>query len=65
MQNCGITDWGCTVVQKLLETNKEIVVFDIRKNDIVNMTAIASIISILGTHTTGSDITEVIVQQIS
>ncbi|KAF6202463.1 hypothetical protein GE061_004864 [Apolygus lucorum] len=55
MQNCGITDRGCSVVLKLLETNKEIVVFDIRKNDIINMTANASIISILGSHTKETD----------
>ncbi|BES98084.1 centrosomal protein 78kDa [Nesidiocoris tenuis] len=58
MQNCGITDWGCSAVHKLLETNKEIVVFDLRKNDIVDMTAIASMISILGSHMTGDDMTE-------
>lgn len=55
MQNCGITDWGCTLIQKLLNIDTEIVIFDVRKNPINDINMIANIVQTLAINSTEDD----------
>ncbi|XP_014251160.1 protein Cep78 homolog isoform X2 [Cimex lectularius] len=55
MQNCGITDRGCTLIQKLLEIDSEIVIFDVRRNPIIDTSIIANIVETLALNSSEED----------
>ncbi|XP_014240277.1 centrosomal protein of 78 kDa-like isoform X2 [Cimex lectularius] len=55
MQNCGITDWGCNLIQQLLCVDNEIVVFDVRRNPITDITIIANIVQTLAINSNDED----------
>ncbi|XP_073975179.1 centrosomal protein of 78 kDa-like isoform X3 [Rhodnius prolixus] len=50
MQNCGITDLGCTAIINLISMNNKIVVFDIRKNPIQDQNKVTEIFHLLFSH---------------
>lgn len=59
MQNCGITDLGCTAIINLISMNNKIVVFDIRKNPIQDQNKVTEIFHLLFSHSSPCERAEV------